>query len=87
MFPGAIENLIRQFDPIDEFQVRIVPHREMYELDIQLELAQGEESQATQPAIESAISEAPGLRPKVAIVPSGRLPRFELKAKRFHVGL
>lgn len=85
VFPGAIENLIRQFDPIDEFQVRVVPHREMYELEIQLELAQGADSYTTQSAIESAISEALGLRPTVAIVPSGSLPRFELKAKRFHI--
>lgn len=85
VFPGAIENLIRQFDPIDEFQVRVVPQREMYELEIQLELAQGADSYTTQSAIESAISEALGLRPTVAIVPSGSLPRFELKAKRFHI--
>ncbi|HEX6306446.1 MAG TPA: AMP-binding protein [Anaerolineales bacterium] len=85
VFPGAIENLIRQFDLIDEFQVRVVPFREMYELEVQLELAQGTDSYATQSAIESVISEALGLRPKIAIVPSGSLPRFELKAKRFHI--
>lgn len=85
VFPGAIENLIRQFDPIDEFQVRVVPHREMYELEVQLELAQGTDSYTTQSAIERAISEALGLRPKIAIMPPGSLPRFELKAKRFHI--
>lgn len=85
VFPSAIENLIRQFDSIDEFQVRVVPYREMYELEIQLEIAQDVDPFTTQTTIESAISRSLGLRPKIAVVPPGSLPRFELKAKRFHL--
>jgi phenylacetate-CoA ligase len=85
VFPSAIENLIRQFDPVDEYQVRLVPHREMYELEIRLELAQEADLIATQLAIENTISESLGLRPAISVVPHGSLPRFELKAKRFSV--
>jgi phenylacetate-CoA ligase len=85
VFPSAIENLIRQFDPVDEYQVRVIPHREMYELEIRLELAQEADLNATQSAIESTISESLGLRPAISVVPHGSLPRFELKAKRFSI--
>jgi phenylacetate-CoA ligase len=85
VFPSAIENLIRQFDPVDEYQVRVVPHREMYELEIRLELAQEADLNATQSAIENTISESLGLRPAISVVPHGSLPRFELKAKRFSI--
>jgi phenylacetate-CoA ligase len=85
VFPSAIENLIRQFDPVDEYQVRVVPHREMYELEIRLELAQEADLNATQLAIENTISESLGLRPAISVVPHGSLPRFELKAKRFSI--
>jgi phenylacetate-CoA ligase len=85
VFPSAIENLIRQFEPVDEYQVRLVPRREMYELEIRLELAQEADLDATQLAIESTISESLGLRPAISVVPHGSLPRFELKAKRFSI--
>ena len=85
IFPSAIENLIRQFDPVNEYQIRVVPHREMYELEIRLELAQEADLTSIQSAIESTISESLGLRPAISVVPYGSLPRFELKAKRFSI--
>lgn len=85
IFPGAVENLIRQFDPVDEFQVKVAMRREMYELEISIELAEGVDLKSTQSTIETSIYEALGLRPTISIVPRGSLPRFELKADRFHI--
>ncbi|MBI4770624.1 MAG: AMP-binding protein, partial [Chloroflexi bacterium] len=51
VYPAAIENLIRRHEGIDEFQVTISTRREMGELTIALELAEGVDAAATRDAV------------------------------------
>lgn len=84
VFPSAIENLIRTHQLVDEFRVTAHKRGEMDELLIEVELADGASPEAVSVTLTQSISSALGLRPQVNCVPRGALPRFELKAKRFH---
>lgn len=84
VFPSAVENIIRRFQEVDEFQVNVYKVREMEEMDVDLELVEGAD-----PAVGVGVARALNLllsfRPNVQVVPRGQLPRYELKAKRFRV--
>jgi phenylacetate-CoA ligase len=84
VFPSAIENLIRTCQEVDEFRVRAGKRGELDELSIEVELIEGANADAVPAAIAQSISSTIGFRPTVTTVPRGTLPRFELKAKRFH---
>ncbi len=85
VFPSALENLLRRFDAIDEYQAMVSRRGELTELGVALELANGADSPAVQAAVEQEISLALGLRPVITLAERGSLPRFELKAKRFRI--
>jgi len=85
VFPRAVENLIRQFDAVDEFQVTISTHGEMRELGIEIEVMEGSDAEEIRSGIEQSIHYALSLRPIVTIAERGSLPRYELKARRFRV--
>ena len=85
VFPRAIENLIRQFEAVDEFQVTVSKRGELHTLDIEIELAEGTDANATRTAVGRAITDALGLKPNVIVAPRGGLPRFEWKARRFQI--
>ena len=82
VYPSAIENLIREFPEVVEFEVRVERQREMAELAITVEL--DEQHQSVASAMADQLHRQLSLRPKVTVVPVGSLPRFELKARRFH---
>jgi phenylacetate-CoA ligase len=84
VFPSAIENLIRTCQEVDEFRVRAGKRGELDELSIEVELIEGANADAVPATIAQSISSTIGFRPTVTTVPRGTLPRFELKAKRFH---
>jgi phenylacetate-CoA ligase len=83
VFPSAVENVVRRFQEVDEFRVAIHTVRNMDEMTVEVELADGAD-----PAIAAAVAEAINsllaLRASIQVVPCGALPRFELKARRFH---
>jgi phenylacetate-CoA ligase len=85
LYPSAIENLVREFEAVDEYRVTVRKEHELATLEIELELASAGEAEHHRRAVERAVLEAFGLRPKVTLAERGSLPRFELKAKRFHV--
>lgn len=85
VFPSAIENLIRRFEGIVEFQVIVANDGELRTLEIQIEVSEQVDALATRDGVQQTISNALGLKPNVQLVPNESLPRFELKAKRFHV--
>ncbi len=83
VYPAAVENIIRQFPEVDEFRITVETVRHMDEMSIELELdGDGEE---TVRAMVERLYAMLGFRPKVEALPRGALPRFELKARRFHV--
>jgi len=85
IFPRAIENLVRQFDSVDEYRVNVYTEHEMGVLEIEIELASDSGAEEQRRAIERGLTNALGLRPEVTLVERGSLPRFELKAKRIRV--
>lgn len=83
VFPGAIENVIRRFPEVTEFQIEVETAREMEELVIRLDamLGQAEAWQLVE-AVTKELRSRLSLRALVQIVDPGTLPRYELKAKR-----
>jgi phenylacetate-CoA ligase len=84
VFPRAVENLVRRFPEVDEFRVTVRTVREMDEMEIEVELAEGADP-ALVNAMAQTIDSALSFRPTVRLVERGSLPRFELKARRFHI--
>lgn len=83
VYPTAIENVIRQFPTVDEFQVTVTTQQEMDQLEVQIEVVSGNEAEHVREHVEQAIYRALSLRPKVTVAKPGALVRFELKARRF----
>lgn len=86
VYPGAVEAIIRGFDGIEEFQIRISRQGERDEIELLVE---------TRPTVDDAgwdlmsgrlcveLADAhEGLRFLVCRAAAGELPRFELKARR-----
>ncbi len=85
IYPAAVENLVRGHQAVDEFRVTIVRSREMAAIMIEVECRAGIDGDDTARAVQASFESALGLRPEVASVTRGTLPRFELKAQRFIV--
>ena len=78
IYPTAVEQILRSFPEIDEY--RILAHRngEMDQLSIEIE------DRLSQPErVSQALQLKLGLRIEVKLAPSGSLPRFEYKGRRF----
>jgi len=87
VFPSAIENILRRFPEVVEFQGEVVKQREMAELLLRLETSGLVEDQekALAESIVSAVRTSLNLRPLLEFAPPGSLPRAEMKARRFRV--
>ncbi|HEV8536974.1 MAG TPA: phenylacetate--CoA ligase family protein [Candidatus Limnocylindria bacterium] len=79
VFPSAIEAIIRRFDEVEEYRVELITVREMDELRCTIEAPAGIAG-----SVANAIHRELGIRCAVESVAPGTLPRFEMKAKRFH---
>ncbi len=85
VFPSAVENLVRQCEAVEEFRITVSTEREMGHLAIELELKKNANPEVARNIVDQAIRNELSLRPEVTVVPYGSLPRFDMKAKRFHV--
>ncbi len=85
VFPSAIENILRRFPEIVEFQGEVVVQREMQELLLRVETAGLNDGQHETLAqrITTEMRTSLNLRPMLEFAPPGSLPRPELKARRF----
>jgi len=87
VFPSAIENIIRQYSEVEEFQVEVTREKEMNELHLRLELNPSiQSSQAVSSVVKAIANDLHtrlALRVETTVVPAGSLPRFDLKARRF----
>ncbi len=86
VFPGGVENIIRTFAEVSEFRITVNKTRQMDEMDIEVELSAGSDPSLIQ-AIALKLDSMLAFRPRVRQVAHNTLPRFEMKAKRFHVQL
>ena len=85
VFPSAVENLVRQCESVEEFRITVTTEREMGNLAIELELSKNANLESARKTVDQAIQNELSLRPEITLVPPGSLPRFEMKAKRFHL--
>lgn len=78
VFPAAIEQILREFPEVAEFQMIATKRGEMAELRIAVEDAKNEPAR-----IADALQIRLGLRTEVFCVAAGSLPRSEAKSRRF----
>lgn len=84
IFPSAIDEIIRRFDEVAEYQVNVSNVKGMEELSIRIEPGpecQSPDSLARQ--LQNELQSLLNLRIPVEAVSAGDLPRFEMKAKRW----
>ena len=83
VYPTAIENVIRQFGSVDEFQVTVTTVHEMHQLEVEIEVVSGNDTEHVRAQVEQALYHALALRPTVKVAKPGTLAHFEMKARRF----
>jgi phenylacetate-CoA ligase len=83
VYPSAVEDILRGCGGIAEYRVEIAAVRSMVELRLKVEPESGVRHEDLAHRLETALRDAFGLRIPAEIVPSGSLPRFEMKAKRW----
>jgi phenylacetate-CoA ligase len=77
VYPSSIEDALRAIPDVQEFRITVLKAGELDEIELEVECAD-----ADVPRVEAALRQALSLRVPVRAVPSGSLPRFELKARR-----
>lgn len=87
VYPRAIESIVREYDEVDEFQVKLTREEGIRdEITLRVELKPQHEG-AWEEGLHKRLGEDlsrnhEGLRFNVELAEAGSLPRFELKAKR-----
>ncbi len=88
IYPTAVEEIVRGFAEVAEYQVRVDQSGSLAELILRIEPHSGcADPAALAGRVEGALQAAFHLRVPVALAPAGSLPRFEMKAKRWKFGL
>ncbi len=80
VYPSAIEDILRTFEGVEEYQVEIATVRSMIEMRLRIEPDPGADERHR---LDCALRDALGLRIPIESVPSGTLPRYEMKSKRW----
>jgi len=84
IFPSAVEDIIRSSGEVAEYQVSVSNAHSLTELSVQIEpLSRCADPIAMARRLEKSFQDAFTLRVPVKPVPTGTLPRFEMKAKRW----
>ena len=86
VFPSAIEDVVRQFECVDEFRIEVHHRNEMLDVRVIVEI-DGVRYDAGQITLTLAdlrrrLRAACGLRIDAEATAAGTLPRWELKARR-----
>lgn len=81
VYPSAVEEVVRQFAEVVEFEVEQRRVEAMEEIRVKVELAAGSERVAIK--LEARLRDTFALRIPVVQVASGSLPRYEFKARRW----
>jgi phenylacetate-CoA ligase len=82
LYPGAIEAVIRRFPEVAEFRIVVDQSVALADLHIEVEPVPNAEGVALAEAVGRAIRDELLFRVEVVHVPSGSLPRYEMKARR-----
>jgi phenylacetate-CoA ligase len=84
VYPTAVEDVVRRFSEITEYQVEVDRSRDLVELSLRIEPGVDcRDAQALPGRVQHALHSVFNLRVPVALAPPGSLPRFEMKARRW----
>lgn len=84
IYPGAVEQIIRDHGGVAEYQVEVLTHAAMTELEITAEPDSSQKDpDSFGKSLARAFENSLALRVPVNLVPPNSLPRFELKAQRW----
>jgi phenylacetate-CoA ligase len=87
VYPSAVEEILRRFADVAEYQVHVTKTAALSELRLELEPADRcTDIAVLKNDVRQALETAFNLRIPVEIVAPGALPRFEMKAKRWIKG-
>jgi len=81
-FPATLEDVIRRFTAVAEYRVEVDDGNALAEISVEVEPAPGADGPDLAKAVARAMGETFPFRAAVKAVPSGALPRFEMKAAR-----
>jgi phenylacetate-CoA ligase len=81
IFPSAIEGVLREFAEIKEFRIEVSSRRSMDELRVLIDATSDADAAFAQ-RVGDRLHDRLLLRVPCELVPTGSLPRFELKARR-----
>ena len=85
IYPSAVEEILRGFGEIAEYQARVSPTAACRSFRCKLKLAAGSEGgeAAVVRRLQERLHAAFNLRVAVTVAPAGSLPRYEMKASRW----
>lgn len=82
VFPSTIEGVLRGFDEVSEFAVRVAAKRPLTELTLEVEPRAGVTANGLVERIVGAMRDRLHFRPVVRLVEVGSLPRSDMKSRR-----
>ncbi len=82
VYPSAVDNVVRGFPGVSEYQVLRAKVDAMDELEVQIELASDAET-GLAGLLERRLKDVFSLRMQVTVMPDGSLPRHEFKSRRW----
>lgn len=86
VFPSSIENILRQFLDVVEFQIEVDESQALPELLLHIEPTPGADAGELARRVADAVRDQLHFRPIVRPAAPGSLPRFEMKARRVKRG-
>jgi phenylacetate-CoA ligase len=81
LYPAAIEQVVRRFDEVVEYEVRQRTEKSMVEVSVAIEASDDADGEILCGSVEAALGDALSLR--IPVVLEEELPRYEFKAKRW----
>jgi len=84
VFPNVLTNVVEtHIQPGDDYRIEVYEEKGVNEIGIKLEIKEEKRRAGIQRAIQDETKRKLNLRVEVEIVPTGTLPKFDYKAKRF----
>lgn len=84
LYPSAVDDVVRSCPGIAEYRVLVNQRQSLVEVSIEIETENDICNEDPARKLESALNSIFSLRIPVSIIKRGSLPRFEMKAKRWH---
>lgn len=82
VFPSSLEAIIRQFDEVAEFRIRVTTRQSMDHLVVEIEPTPSADPSSVVNRVRAGLQDGLHFKVEVVAVAPGALPRFELKGRR-----